>query len=474
MKKLPLLLLFILFGLFGFSQTYTLQVTIKNQPDNKIILGKIRGDRFIPVDSMLSKSLTQREALTKTAIFKIPESETPLMYRLIFGQTLYAKVMNEPPEHLDFIFNDENIEFQTCFDTIEDSLIINRSEENKAWFAFMKRLKMYGQWMSRLQPFLHNSQINTSTDTKEIQDKKNEYNRVLMEREAFIQESVNKSQNLFASKLMKMYREPLLDAYLSKDEWLDSYKKMFFNVLDFSDPDLVNTSVYTEKIIQYIQSYGQYGLTKEQQENEFIKAVDVIMSHVNKNPVISELILDYIVRGFETLNLQKALAHIAEKYSIMTCQTNEKTTLERRLNIQKMKPGNPVPDFTLNDLYGNPITLSKITKKHTLILFWASWCRHCNSLIPKVKKWSTNIDPNDFEIVAISIDTSETAWQNKVKELGITSWKNLSDFKEWDGKVTRDYNIYATPTMFLIDKNLKIIAKPLNLDELIDAFKMVN
>jgi hypothetical protein len=39
--------------------------------------------------------------------------------------------------------------------------------------------------------------------------------------------------------------------------------------------------------------------------------------------------------------------------------------------------------------------------------------------------------------------------------------------KKWDGKVATDYNIYATPTMFLIDKKMKIIAKPISFNELI-------
>jgi hypothetical protein len=45
--------------------------------------------------------------------------------------------------------------------------------------------------------------------------------------------------------------------------------------------------------------------------------------------------------------MNKVLTYIAENYSGSLCQTDEKTTLERKLEFQKMKPGDLVPDFTM-------------------------------------------------------------------------------------------------------------------------------
>ena len=43
---------------------------------------------------------------------------------------------------------------------------------------------------------------------------------------------------------------------------------------------------------------------------------------------------------------------------------------------------------------------------------------------------------------------------------------NLWDEKGWEGKTAEDYYIYATPTMFLVDKENKIISKPMTINEL--------
>jgi len=448
--------------LTSFPQSYSLQVLIKNQPDKKIILGSLRGDRFTPIDTTEGE-VFQRGGLSYIkAEFRLAGSGYPGMYRVILGQTLYAQVMNEPPQQFDFIFNHEDIAIETDFNHAGDSIAVVKSEENKAWFTFKNKERLHTQRLNQLMQFINDPQ----NSEEEIQEKRGEYNIAMLEREEFINRSIRENRNLFAAKIMPMYHEPLLDAYLSEKERIEAYKNEYFNNLDFSDPALINTTYYTDKVIHYIQVYGKYGLTRQQQENEFVKAVDVVLANVSKNPQVYELVLDYIVRGFERLGLDNALAYIAENYSGSTCGADEKTTLERRLGAQKMVPGSIVPDFTMNDLNGDPVMLSQVLKEKTLILFWASWCPHCCLMIPELKKWLAGIDTNSFEVVAVSLDTSKQEWQNKVFDLSIESWFNLSDLKEWDGETAVAYNIYATPTMFLIDEGMKILGKPLTVKEL--------
>ena len=74
-------------------------------------------------------------------------------------------------------------------------------------------------------------------------------------------------------------------------------------------------------------------------------------------------------------------------------------------------------------------------------------------------------------MVAISLDASRNDWKNQVDEMGTESWYNLSDLQGWDGPTTVNYNVFATPTMFLIDKNRRILAKPITVSELISAIQ---
>jgi hypothetical protein len=68
-------------------------------------------------------------------------------------------------------------------------------------------------------------------------------------------------------------------------------------------------------------------------------------------------------------------------------------------------------------------------------------------------------------VVAVSLDTNRVDWLNFVKDNSL-KYLNVSDQKGWDGKAAGDYFVYATPTMFLLDSNKKIIGKPVDYDEL--------
>jgi hypothetical protein len=77
-----------------------------------------------------------------------------------------------------------------------------------------------------------------------------------------------------------------------------------------------------------------------------------------------------------------------------------------------------------------------------------------------------------MEIIAVSIDTSKTEWQKVIGD-NILPWINCNDLSGWNGKAAIDYNIYATPTMFILDKNRKILAKPVTFYEFLHDVKKI-
>jgi len=145
-------------------------------------------------------------------------------------------------------------------------------------------------------------------------------------------------------------------------------------------------------------------------------------------------------------------------------------TLERRIQqASNFRKGNIVPDIIIPDSSGNKIELNKIESERTLIIFYASWCPHCQTLLPQIYDLYKNQEEKIFEVLAVSIDTSRVDWLDFVRNNNL-NWLNVSDLEGWDGKATMDYFIYATPTMFLIDKQLKLIAKSSSIDELRNWF----
>ena len=58
---------------------------------------------------------------------------------------------------------------------------------------------------------------------------------------------------------------------------------------------------------------------------------------------------------------------------------------------------------------------------------------------------------------------------NTISEISLgknSEWVNIHAAGSFDSEIANDYNLFATPSMFLIDENHKIIAKPTTIGEL--------
>ena len=150
MKYILSIIFFVLvIGTHAFSQTNTLEITIKNQPENYIVMGSVSGDDFHSLDTILLRR--GNSANTKKAEYIFPENAEPGMYRLIFGKTTYAKVMDEPPQQLDFIYNNEDLIFETDFEKPIENLLVVLSEENRVWFEFLRRENQIQEKLEELE-----------------------------------------------------------------------------------------------------------------------------------------------------------------------------------------------------------------------------------------------------------------------------------------------------------------------------------
>lgn len=68
-----------------------------------------------------------------------------------------------------------------------------------------------------------------------------------------------------------------------------------------------------------------------------------------------------------------------------------------------------------------------------MIDFWASWCGPCRREIPNLKKIYEAYVDKGLEIISISIDKEDKAWQKALDEEQLP-WPNLIDRQELFGE----------------------------------------
>jgi peroxiredoxin len=137
-----------------------------------------------------------------------------------------------------------------------------------------------------------------------------------------------------------------------------------------------------------------------------------------------------------------------------------KALVERESILTKVEPGQPAPDFTMNDTTGKPVSLSSFKGSLVLVDFWASWCGPCRAENPNVLAAFKKYSSKGFTVLGVSLDDDRAKWTAAIAKDGLT-WTHVSDLARWKNAAAKLYGVQSIPANFLVDKEGKIIASSL-------------
>ena len=124
-------------------------------------------------------------------------------------------------------------------------------------------------------------------------------------------------------------------------------------------------------------------------------------------------------------------------------------------NIEAM--GKPV-EIAFTAIDGRQIDATKMKGKVVLVDFWATWCGPCIAELPDVKKAYAKYNNKGLEIIGISLDHSKNKLTKFIAKEEIP-WPQQFDGQGWENKFALKYGIRGIPTMWLIDKQGKLVDK---------------
>lgn len=108
------------------------------------------------------------------------------------------------------------------------------------------------------------------------------------------------------------------------------------------------------------------------------------------------------------------------------------------------------PDFTLDSLAGDQVTLSALRGKVVLVNLWASWCGPCRAEMPAIDRVYQANRSRGFEVLAVDATNqdSESDARAFVERLDLT----FPILLDRTGAVGQRYLLRALPTSFFIDR----------------------
>ena len=437
MKSLPFLLLFTAFGLAQYCDAQQIFGTIdRSVPARTIVLYGTRGASHFPVDSV---------AITNKGRFTFPLNKYPAgFYQLGVNDTDRVDIILDP--------NEPEVELNFSGSPLQSNVKVSASAENKRMWAYKGiSRKGYAESSAITEERKNASPIDTallnSLDRREV--------RV----QAGLDQALDSLIHLVPGGqfAFAVNTDRALDAAQSLGP--DEIKRVF----NFSSPRLLRSSSYSKAIMLVLQR------TIVEDEYSLQHACDSLLLAADRDTACWNYTRAYLIELFATYGPDDLAQYLVDEYVVGAGAMNPPDEALMQLAAAQLRlvKGAPAPDVELAKP-GDPDTLhlADVWPKYdlTTLFFYSSTCDHCHHQMPGLRQLVLDY-PAKLHVVGIALDHDTLDFPKTLQEFGV-NWPCYTMVMGWGDPAAKAFNVKATPSMFVIDRAGRIVAKPMDHEEL--------
>ena len=467
----------------GASSRVLLQGTIRNYAGKPITISRCLGDTLVVLDSTRTNEKGEFRFTADlsgfqnlTGLYRVKLLDDQFFYLLCDGNPLEIRTVFEGSPFANIATDSLVVVVPANSQAVGKKI----AEANRQLYRFQRlqqQLNVANYYllpMMRMYPRIDKFHPQIET----------EYLKRYKEMDQLVRQQRKEDPDGMATKISSAFYLPVNPDWKLRDAERDSIiAAHYFDNFNPADPFYLRSNVLPEKMNIYLALRGgapdKYNQSAPDERLLSTAASGFLEKTCKGAPVWNaddafNFCLNYYLKKFNKEHREGAFLALYDtwfKTQEGDCGTNaaDKFSWARQKAgvLRGVEIGSIAPDFALEE---NGMKLSSITDDHILLIFWASWCTHCQKEMPEIK---TLLDNSGIKMttIAVSIDTDSTAWEGFVRTNGLTSWIHSSELKGWKGNAPKLYNIYATPTMLLLDKEKRILAKPDDVEQLKQALK---
>ncbi len=457
----------------AFSQTgYEIKVTLKPFKNKYIYLGHYFGKSYPIIDSAMLNDKSE-------AVFKGDKKLPGGIYLIGY------------PDKAGFfeILVDKGQQFSVKTDTasVAKGASFENSPDNVLFSNYQQVMNTKGTAVKKLQDQLKTAP--NAADSNKIREALTKTdNEVKTYREGLIKKYPD---NLLSVLLIAM-REPELTGNLrnpqTKQDSMDAYytyKNHYWDGVNFWDGRLAYTTFFEEKLDKY---FTQLVVPHP---DSVIKELDYMLGYASPDEEMSRFLLVKFVNRYMNQKYMwedAVFVHLFEKYFASKSYSwlsdkGKKTITDRAYSLMANIMGNPASDIVLPDTSGNIAGLYDLKAAYTVVVFWDPTCGHCKEVLPKLDSFYTNkwkAAGLKLYAVAKETDGSKNDWLNFIRDKKLGNWIHVyyskaEDKSRIDGGIpgySQLYDVQTFPTLYLLDKDKKIIAKKLAYDQIDEVLQI--
>lgn len=445
-----------------YSSGYNIQVRIGGLQDSTLMLAYHFGNRKYIKDTIQLDS-------RGTGVFSGDEALPGGIYLVVMPEMNYFELL---------IDQEQNFSIETTREEPVKNIRVEGSDENKQFIEYHRFMNEKQSASSALQERIE--QNRNIPDSMQYLQKRG---RVLDSEVQEYWKSIidNHSGSLLANMISAMQNPDMPDFDIPADaknpdslRWSMGYeynKNHFFDKIDFSDERLLRTPVLHNKLEHF------FTRTIIQQPQSIIPEAVRIIELSKANDKVFQYVLVYLLNHYESshiMGLDEVFVELAERYYLSgeAFWITEETKQKLRERVERIKPnliGRTAAEMKMRTPEGNTVSLHGIDSEYTVIYFFEPDCGHCKVVTPKLNELYREYSEQGLEVFGVYIYGDTDEWSEYITEHDLR-WINVYDPNN-ETYFRHNYDIYSTPTIYILDSDKTIIAKRIGIESVEEMMK---
>ena len=367
--------------------------------------------------------------------------------------------------NIDFLVSTPDFHFSLEGKPEVGELCFSDDDENNQFQYYLSEFELLNQSIHSLRGTL----LTLNERDSSYKELRSQFRRVQKEKRGLLKDLWRTHIDSWPARMALAQQDLIPDLKLKGKSYDDYYQKHFFDYFAFSDLVLQATPVYYEKIGRYLKVQHIEELINQENYKKINTVISNLFWLTELEPTSQKYVANYLMNRYSEKQYPEIYPLIVGAYKVLnTCEyvMGNKTIQKRMIKSRENTVGWMVPDIQLsNSLDGRIQSLSDVNSDLTLLIIWSGNCVHSREMLEQIRDLYPEYHELGLEVVGISLDSNLSYWHEMVSQ-NYYPWVNACDTDGLNGATASQFNIYLTPSIFLIDQSLKTVAVPQTLFQL--------
>lgn len=464
MKKGLLFALVTFMTLCAYTQEYEIKLKIHGVKDSVVYLGHHFGEKKLVVDTARINSngeavFSGNKKLAKGIYLIVMPSRNMTYFEILIGEQ-------------------QKFSVETDTTNFVKTMKIKGSKENIAFNQYQNLMSEIQNQRFELDKKYEAAKDNTEEQQRIIEIMTEQYN----ERKKITENFITQNAGSYFSKILLMMKEVEIPEApkdstgnpIEPDFQYKYYKAHYWDFVDWGESGLLRTPIFEPKLDYYFEKMVV------PLPDSLIPEADRIITkaYESGDSLMFQYTASHLLYYFESseiMGYDAIFVDIAEKWYLSGKAFWADTAFMNKLRpaVEKQSVtliGYPAIDLkrmqTVDEKY---MSLYQVDADYTILVFYEPSCGHCKKEVPALmQQYRDSLKVMNVKVFAVYDQYDRAEWEEfiKNKDLNEEGWINV-----WDGPYPhsgfrKSYNIVTTPSLFILDRNKKIIAKRLSVESI--------